>query len=120
MKKTAYILFFFITCTAVIWGLDAIGITPVTGTPGDLDNWDTAYNASAVVDTSDPTTQDFYQVGTGLYMFWKTNVPIIEDVIAFVEVISGSEILANIFRIIWRPIWFGWVIAFITGRDFMP
>lgn len=120
MKKTAYLLWFFTVANAFVMIMNGVGITPVPLGPTNVTAWEEAYNTSAVVDSWDPTQHDFYDTGSGLYYFWNINVPVIEAFITFIQAITTETLVIDAIRIIWRPIWLGYALSFLSGRDFMP
>ena len=84
----------------------------------DIEQLGDAYNASKIVGAWNwgGTGSLVGDIGSGLRFFWNINVPIIEGLIILAESMGCPLVVLTPIKIIWRFIWFIFVIDFISGR----
>ena len=120
MKVTYYALFFMACVTAMVMIVQGLGLHPQPMTPYDPDLIADNLNATKVITSLDPEDKDFFDIGTGLMTFWNKKVPFIESSIDFFDKLGAPDVIIFAILVPWRFFWFGFVISFISGRDFMP
>jgi hypothetical protein len=120
MKVTFYLLIFILCLNASAVLLEGLDIEPVPLTPYNGTKLEETYNASNIVDSWNPSEREFYDTGSGLRYIWNINVPILESALSMATAFGTPQIIIEFIRIPWRFVWVGWVIAFLSGRDFMP
>jgi len=120
MKKTYYIIAALICLDAATILLASIGITGIPLTPWSSDQFADQYNATAIVEAWDPSTQSFYDVGSGLRFLWNMNLPLIESFTAMLQALGSPLIIVDVLKAIFRFTLVGFAISFLSGRDFMP
>jgi hypothetical protein len=97
-----------------------LGLSPQPMTPYDPDVIADNLNATGVVTSIDPEDKDFFDIGTGLLTLWNKKVPFIESSLDFFQKLGAPTVIIDAVLVPWRFFWFGFVISFISGRDFMP
>lgn len=120
MKLTYYVLavmMCFNAATVILANIDIEGVPLAAFEPDQIAE---AYNATEIVDSWSPASQDFYDVGAGLQFLWSKNAPLIESFVGTLEAYGAPDELVQPLRAIWRFFWVGFVISVIIGRDFMP
>lgn len=119
MKVTYYAMSFMICVTAMVMIVQAMGFNPQPMTPYDPDNIENALDTDAITGTIDPNQSDFWNWGI-IIGTWKKTLPIVEAPIAFFEKLGMPGVLVAAILVPWRFVWFGFLVSFISGRDFMP
>jgi len=120
MKVTYYAVIFMLClggATELLKGLDIVGV-PID--PWSDEQVESSMNATEVVEALDWSERTFYDVGAGLGFLWNLNVPVIESFQGMLQAYGCPDIILNPLRLIWRAVWIGFIISFISGRDFMP
>ena len=120
MKLTYYVLAVMMCFNVATVILANIGIEGVPLAAMSPDQIAEAYNATEIVESWNPATQEFYDVGAGLQFLWSKNAPLIESFVGTCEAFGAPDELVQPLRAIWRFFWVGFVISFFSGRDFMP
>lgn len=96
------------------------GITPVPMTAFNVTNIEDSLNATEILGSWDWSEKEFYDIGSGIGFLWNRNVPIIESALGFLSNIGTPIQIIGPLRGIWRFFWVGFILSFISGRDFMP
>lgn len=120
MKVTYYALIFMLCLNGATMLLNGLEIVGVPIDPWNPDQVESSMNATEVVESLDWFERTFYDVGAGLGFFWSLNVPVIESFTGTLQAYGCPGLILNPIRLIWRFIWVGFVICFISGRNFMP
>lgn len=120
MKLTYYVLAAVMIFNSITVLLGALGLTGVPLQAMDVDQWEHAINASAIVEAWDWSDREFYDVGAGLGYIWNLNVPLIEAFQAQLQILGIEPILLDTIKLVWRFFWVGFTISVLSGRDFMP
>jgi len=116
--KLAYRAFLFMLClnmgALMMKGLGIGGVLTPTST-GQLES---AWNSTEVVSTwSWPGTGSLVgDVMSGLRFFWTRNVPFIESFMSLLTSAGCPWVILEPIRVVWRFLWFTFVIEFISGR----
>jgi len=119
--KVSYYLFFAVMCmNGFVIILQLFGIQPIVMTPFNVDTTYETFNGTALVEEIDPAETEFYKIGPGLQRLWNQCFPVIEDSFRMFRLLGMSENLLSVILLLWRAVYFGFIISFITGRDFMP
>ena len=118
MKVTYYALAFIVCANAMALILQSWGVSPMVMNP--YNPTDLEYNATAILESLEPYEKEFYDVGGGIQWLWNQNVPIIEEAFTVFTALGMSENIKSILLGPWRFFWMGWLLSFISGRDFMP
>jgi hypothetical protein len=100
--------------------VQGMGFNPQPMTPYDEDAVADDLNATAVIGSIDPGDRDFFDIGTGLITLWNKKVPFIESSLDFFSRLGTPDVIIAAVLVPWRFFWFGFVISFWSGRDFMP
>jgi hypothetical protein len=120
LKVTYYLLGFMICLNAMTILLQGLGVDPVTMTPYNSTVLADTYNATEIVESWNPIQRAYYDIGSGLRYIWNINVPLIESALGLATALGAPDAFISIIRIPWRFTWVGFVISFLSGRDFMP
>jgi len=120
MKLTYYVMAAMMCLNGFVLIASSWGITPIPLTSFNSTKFEEGYNASQIVSSWDWSEKDFYDVGAGIGFLWNQNVPIVESAIGFFQNIGTPSQVLNPIRAIWRFFWVGFIICFLSGRDFMP
>jgi len=120
LKVTYYILIFMMFANAMTIILQGIDISPVPLTPYNSTQFDEKLNMTTIGTSWDPSEKEFYDVGAGVLFFLNFNVPIVESFFGVLQNIGGPTLFISAIKGVWRLIWVGFIISFLSGRDFMP
>jgi hypothetical protein len=120
MKVTYYAFAVYVCLLAFASILSLWGISPIVMTPFNVNTTSEAYDPSDLIDSIDPTEKEFYDIGSGLQHLWNKNIPIIESAFSIFAALGLSDDFISIILLVWRFFWVGFIISFISGRDFMP
>ena len=120
MKVTYYILFVMLGVNVMTLMLQGVGIQPIEVSPYNITEASKDFNATNIVEAWQWEEKSFYDVGSGLKFTWNI---ISTLVIGFPLMLSSMGIPSFIvypLSAIWGFIWVGFVISFLSGREFMP
>jgi len=120
LKITYYALAAMMCLNAFVLIMHSWGITPVPLTAFNTTHSDVALNATEILESWDWSEKEFYDIGSGIGFLWTRNVPIIESALGFMANIGTPTQIIEPLRYIWRFFWVGFLLSFISGRDFMP
>jgi len=120
LKLTYYLVAAMMCINVSVLIMQAWGLTPIPMTAFNSTKFGEGMNATEVVKSWDWEKKDFYDVGAGLGILWNTHVPVIEAGLEFFADIGTPEQVLLPITALWRFIMVGFVICFLSGRDFMP
>lgn len=120
MKKSFYIVAFMMCLSAATLILNQAGVTGVSTQPWSESQMEEALNATKIVESFDPSTNPFYDVGAGIRFLWNLNAPLFEAFTAQLTAYGTPSAIVDAIKIVYRFTILGFVISFISGRDFMP
>ena len=109
-----------VALTTMVLIVEAMGFNPQPMTPYDPADIADDLNASKVIGQFDPGDRDFYDIGTGLATLWNKKVPLVESAIDFIDRLGVPDAMIAAILVPWRFFWFGFIVEFISGRNFMP